>query len=45
MVAGSLCGANQGWKFVNGSILARPLVMIGWWWILRRLVRIGRSIA
>lgn len=34
--------ARSGLEFVT-IYLGPSLVMIGWWWILRRLVRIGRS--
>lgn len=34
--------ARSGMEFVT-IYLGPSLVMIGWWWILRRLVRIGRS--
>ncbi len=34
--------ARTGLEFVT-IYLGPTLVMIGWWWILRRLVRIGRS--
>lgn len=34
--------ARSGFEFVT-IYLGPTLVMIGWWWILRRLVRIGRT--
>ncbi|MAJ78221.1 sensor histidine kinase [Sulfitobacter sp. TMED3] len=34
--------ARSGLEFVT-IYLGPSLVMIGWWWVLRRLVRIGRS--
>lgn len=34
--------ARSGMEFVT-IYLGPSLVMIGWWWVLRRLVRIGRS--
>ncbi|MEM9785435.1 MAG: ATP-binding protein [Pseudomonadota bacterium] len=34
--------ARSGLEFVT-IYLGPTLVMVGWWWILRRLVRIGRS--
>jgi len=34
--------ARSGMEFVT-IYLGPTLVMVGWWWILRRLVRIGRS--
>lgn len=34
--------ARSGLEFVT-IYLGPTLVMIGWWWVLRRLVRIGRS--
>ena len=34
--------ARSGLEFVT-IYLGPSLVMVGWWWILRRLVRIGRS--
>ena len=34
--------ARSGLEFVT-IYLGPTLVMVGWWWVLRRLVRIGRT--